>query len=317
MVNEKILVVEDEGIVAMHIQNTLKNLGYTVCGIASSGEEAIEMAKNFSPDIVLMDIVLKGMIDGIEAADHIRKNFDIPAIFLSAYGDESTLNRAKITEPYGYLLKPFKERDLHIAIEIAIYKHGIEARLKAIDRFLSTILKSIGDAIITTDIGGSITFSNSVAGELTGWDMEEAINKNITDVFNIVNQGTHEPFENPAIRIIRDGIDLDLDPDTILLAKDGKEIPVDGRGAPMRDEKGAVEGMIFIFRDITKRKQAQDEVRKLNAELEMRVLERTEELTTRNKELETMIKSSEWRELKMVDLKKKIAQLEKKIGGTA
>ncbi len=254
MVNEKILIVEDEGIVAMHIQNSLKTLGYNVVGIASSGEEAIEMAKKYRPDMVLMDIVLKGMIDGIEAADQIRNNFNIPAVFLTAYGDESTLNRAKITEPFGYLLKPFKERDLHIAIEIAIYKHRIESRLKAIDRFLSTILKSIGDAIITTDTKGLITFSNSAAGVMTGWDMEEAVNKNITDVFNIANERTHVPFENLAAGIIRDGVDLDLPPDTILISRDGKELPIEGRGAPMMDEKGEIEGMIFSFRDTGRRK---------------------------------------------------------------
>lgn len=168
MVNESVLVVEDEGIVTMHIENILKSLGYTVSGTVSSGEEAIEKVKNFRTD--LMDIVLKGKMDGIEAADHIRNNFDVPVIFLTAYGNESTLHRAKITEPYGYLLKPFKERELHIAIEIALYKYGIEARLRYIDHFLTTILQSIGDAIITTDKTGRITFFNYLAGRLTGWE---------------------------------------------------------------------------------------------------------------------------------------------------
>ena len=245
MANESVLVVEDEGIVAMHIENILKSLGYTVSGTFSSGEEAIETAKNFRTDLVLMDIVLKGKMDGIEAADHIRNNFDIPVIFLTAYGDESTLHRAKITEPYGYLLKPFKERELHIAIEIALYKHGIEARLRSIDRFLTTILQSIGDAIITTDLTGRITFFNYLAGRLTGWDPEEAANKNLTDVFNISDEKTHKSIEDPAARIIRDGTSLSLVPYTILISRDGKEIPIDGSGAPLRDEKGAVEGALF------------------------------------------------------------------------
>jgi len=267
MANESVLVVEDEGIVAMHIENILKSLGYTVSGTVSSGEEAIETAKNFRTDLVLMDIVLKGKMDGIEAADHIRNNFDIPVIFLTAYGDESTLHRAKITEPYGYLLKPFKERELHIAIEIALYKHGIEARLRSIDRFLTTILQSIGDAIITTDMTGRITFFNYLAGRLTGWDPEEAASKNLMDVFNISDEKTNKPIKDPAARIIREGIGFSFIPDTILISRDGKEIPIDGSGAPLRDEKGATEGAIFIFRDISERRRAEEEIRKLNAKL--------------------------------------------------
>ena len=96
MVNESVLVVEDEGIVAMHIENILKSLGYTVSGTVSSGEETIEKVKNFRTDLILMDIVLKGKMDGIEAADHIRNNFDVPVIFLTAYGNESTLHRLKL-----------------------------------------------------------------------------------------------------------------------------------------------------------------------------------------------------------------------------
>ncbi|HEX7628286.1 MAG TPA: response regulator [Candidatus Methanoperedens sp.] len=312
MVNEKILVVEDEGIIAMHIQNSLINLGYSVSGLASSGEEAIEMAKNYQPDLVLMDIVLAGKMDGIEAADHIRNNYNMPVIYLTAHGDKSTFHRAKITEPYGYLLKPFKERELHIAIEIALYKYGIEARLKAIDGLLTTILQSIGDAIITTDIKGFIIFLNSVAATLTGWDQEEAEGKNLTDVFNIADDQTNKPIENPVTRINQDGIDHSLPPDTILISRDGNKIPIDGNGAPLRDEKGVVKGAIFIFRDNTERKRAKDEIKKLNAELEKRVFERTEELTTKNKELEIMIKGLVGRELKMVELKKMIHELEDK-----
>ncbi len=273
MVKESVLVVEDEGIVAMHIENVLNTLGYTVSGTVSSGEEAIEKVKNIRTDLVLMDIVLKGKMDGIEAADQIRNNFDIPVIFLTAYGDESTLHRAKITEPYGYLLKPFKERELHIAIEIALYKHAIEARLRSIDRFLTTILQSIGDAIITTDMTGSITFFNYMAGNLTGWDPEEAASKKLSDVFNIFDEKTHKPIKDPAARIIRDGIGFSLVPDTMLISRDGKQIPIDGSGAPLRDEKGAIEGVIFIFRDISERKQAEDEIRKLNAKLENKIKE--------------------------------------------
>ena len=105
-----ILVVEDEGIVAREIQNMLKQRGYTVPAIVDSGEKAIEEAAALHPDLVLMDIVLKGNVDGVEAAEQIRARFDIPVVYLTAHAMESTLQRAKITEPYGYLLKPFDEK---------------------------------------------------------------------------------------------------------------------------------------------------------------------------------------------------------------
>lgn len=121
-----VLVVEDESIVSKDIQHSLKKLGYNVVGASATAEKAIDLAGSENPDIVLMDIMLKGEMNGIEAAGVIREKYSIPVIFLTAYADESTLSKAKITEPYGYILKPFKEIDLHTTIEMAIYKHGKE-----------------------------------------------------------------------------------------------------------------------------------------------------------------------------------------------
>ena len=128
MSNSQILVVEDEGIIAKDIKNTLGLLGYFVVAVASSGEEAIEKAIETHPDLVLMDIVLEGDMDGVEAAEQIRDRFDIPVVYLTAYSDDKTLQRAKITEPYGYILKPFQERELYTTIEMALYKHKIERK---------------------------------------------------------------------------------------------------------------------------------------------------------------------------------------------
>lgn len=136
----KVLVVEDESIVSKDIQNSLVILGYTVVGSAATGERAIELANEVKPDIVLMDIMLKGTMNGIEAADNIRKNLRIPIIFLTAYTDDATLSKAKITEPFGYIIKPFKEIDLHTNIEMAIYKHAKEVEvLKEMDLLHSIV----------------------------------------------------------------------------------------------------------------------------------------------------------------------------------
>lgn len=125
-----ILVVEDESIVAKDIQVCLTKLGYNVVGVFSTGEEAVDAARSLKPDLVMMDIMLKGEMSGVEAADLIRKSNDIPVIFLTAYTDRDTVDKAKETEPYGYIIKPFKEIDIQTAIEIALYKHSKEQAVK-------------------------------------------------------------------------------------------------------------------------------------------------------------------------------------------
>ncbi len=135
-----VLVVEDESIVSKDIQYSLKKLGYNVIGAAATGEKAIELATELKPDIILMDIMLKGDITGIEASAEIKEKLQIPIIFLTAYADESTLAKAKVTEPYAYIIKPFKEIDLHTSIEMALYKHGKELEiLKERDMLYSVV----------------------------------------------------------------------------------------------------------------------------------------------------------------------------------
>jgi len=137
-----VLVVEDESIVSKDIQHSLKKLGYNVVGASATGEMAIELAGKENPDIVLMDIMLKGEMNGIQAAEKIKEKHAIPIIFLTAYADESTLSKAKITEPYGYILKPFKEIDLHTTIEMAIYKHSKEQEIVKERDLLYSIIES-------------------------------------------------------------------------------------------------------------------------------------------------------------------------------
>jgi DNA-binding LytR/AlgR family response regulator len=131
MANTKVFILEDENIVAKDIEQSLKKLGYNVIGIASSGEKVKELLnKGIQPEIFLMDIMIKGEMDGIEVAEYVKEVYNLPVIFLTAYADENTLSKAKITEPYGYILKPFKEIDLHTTIEMALYKHQKTAEMK-------------------------------------------------------------------------------------------------------------------------------------------------------------------------------------------
>jgi two-component system, LytTR family, response regulator LytT len=142
MSKTNILIVEDESIVAKDIQHSLKKLGYVVVGICSTGEDAIKVTEEAKPDLILMDIMLKGDMSGIDAATHIREKYNIPVIYLTAYADESTLSKAKVSEPYGYIIKPFKEIDLHTSIEMAIYKHGKETNVRKERDFLYSIVEN-------------------------------------------------------------------------------------------------------------------------------------------------------------------------------
>lgn len=137
-----VLIVEDESIVAKDIQHSLKKLGYNVLGICSTGEDAVKSVEELGPDIVLMDIMLKGNMSGVDAAAKIRETNNIPVIFLTAYADENTLSKAKVSEPFGYIIKPFKEIDLHTSIEMAIYKHEKESDLKKERDFLYSIVEN-------------------------------------------------------------------------------------------------------------------------------------------------------------------------------
>ena len=144
MSKNNILVIEDEAIVSKDIQQSLKKLGYNVVGSAAMGEKAIALAKEMNPDLVLMDIMLKGEMSGIEAAEQIREQLKIPVIYLTAYADENTLAKAKVTEPYGYIIKPFKEIDLHTSIEMALYKHAKERDVIKERDFLYALVEKSG-----------------------------------------------------------------------------------------------------------------------------------------------------------------------------
>jgi PAS domain S-box-containing protein len=280
MANVKILIVEDEGIEALDLQHRLTGLGYVAPDIVATGEEAITKAGETRPDLIVMDIMLRGEMDGVTAAGQIHDRFDIPVIFITAYADDDTLGRAKITEPYGYLVKPFKEKDLHISIDMALYKHKMERDLKESKKWFATTLSSIGDAVIATDKNGLITFMNQVAEELTGWKMGDGLNKQLTEVFNIINMVTRKPVENPVAKVMREGVTVGLANHTVLIARDGAEIIIDDSAAPIKDDRGNIIGSVLVFRDVTARKQTEVVVRKSRDELQIA-----------NKELEAFIYS--------------------------
>jgi PAS domain S-box-containing protein len=249
----RILVVEDEAIVAMDISVRLRALGYEVVGPASTGADALELAEATRPDLVLMDIMLRGGMDGVEAAQRIREATGAPVVYLTAYADDSTLRRAKVAEPLGYLLKPFEERELRTTIETALYKHRTEVRLRESERWLATTLRSIGDAVIAADERGRVKLINPAAESLTGWPQDEALGRDLGEVFQLADEATGQRVEPstdaaPHTTAARQS-------DVLLLSRDGRSTPVETSASVITDEKGDLRGSVLIFKDISERRR--------------------------------------------------------------
>ena len=238
-----------------------------VCGLVATADDAVQQANETHPDLILMDIRLKGGTDGIAAARQIQARLGTPVVYLTAYADERTLQRAKLTEPFGYLVKPFDQRELHTTIETALYRHEMEVRLRESEAHLSTILKSIGDAIIATDLEGRVMFMNPVAEALTGWQREEALGQDLQAVFYIVNREIGSPIECPVTRALRDQAVVGLEKLVWLVTKDGAQVPIDDSAAPIWDDQGNITGAVLAFRDVTERVLAEEEIRRRNQEL--------------------------------------------------
>ncbi len=261
MANETILIVEDEAITAMDLQNQLTHLGYTVPTYAATGESAIKLARELLPDLILMDIKIKGKIDGITTAQKIKDEIDVPFIFLTAYSDKEMVSRVKVIEPYGYLLKPFDVRELNSVVAIALHKHKVEKQLRESERWLSTTLASIGDAVIATNDSGKIRFMNKTAERLTGWDKNVAVGRDFNEVFIIINETSGEKADSPIPRVIQEGIVVGLANHTILIARDGSHHPIEDSAAPIKDDKGNVIGVVLVFRDVSEKQKATSELK--------------------------------------------------------
>ncbi len=265
---KQILIVEDEIIIAESIQRKLIAMGHAVSAIASSGQEALEWIDKKIPDLILMDIVIHGNMDGIETAGLIHSQYDIPVVYLTAYADEKTLARAKITEPFGYLLKPFKERELQITIEIALYKHEMERKLKESERklreknqWLAAVIESIGDAVIATDPEGNIRLMNPIAEALTGWKLMDAMGKPILSIFNIISEEPEQKIENPVTKAVREDMFYGLADHTLLITRDGMKIPIDIIGSTIRIDGNIILGIVLIFYDIIERMKTNEGIR--------------------------------------------------------
>jgi diguanylate cyclase (GGDEF)-like protein/PAS domain S-box-containing protein len=249
MQKETILIVEDEKIIALDLLRRLEHFGYNVVGTAVDADEAYGLAVESRPSLILMDIMLAGPEDGVSAATRIRKDIGCAIIFLTAYADEATLTRARAAEPYGYVLKPFKERELFTAIDLALYKNEVEQRQRRQERLFSAILHSINDGIIATDTQLNIEFMNTVAEDITGWGEAEARGKPIADVATIKDDQSGRALFDPVF--LSGGEFPFFFTEAHLTNRSGQDIEIDGSLTRIRQEGNSVEGFLLALRDIT------------------------------------------------------------------
>lgn len=265
MTDNRVWIVEDESIVAMDLKSRLESRGYEVLGISGSGEDAVEKIRLHKPDIVLMDIVLKGDMDGIAASGIIKEELGIPVVYLTAYADTKTLERAKQTEPYGYIIKPFKESDVITTLEIALYKASMERKLRESDRWIRTMIQSTGEGIIATDTQGLVKFMNPVAEMLTGYKEKDVIGEPASEIFPLTMEGPGTSSLDPVTEALDDEVSLTSDEDEriILTAKDGTERYVGYIASPIKDDRKKLMGAVLAFRDLTEHIHMEEMVKRV------------------------------------------------------
>jgi PAS domain S-box-containing protein len=258
----RILIVEDELIIARGIQKRLQGMGYDVIDIVPSGEEAIQSATENPPNLVLMDINLQGSMDGIQAAESIRSRLDLPVIYLTAYTDAESLGRAKVTEPFGYIVKPFQDHTLQSAIEMALYKHRMESRLKNSEQWLATTLRSIGDAVVTTDVSGLVSYMNPVAEELIGLSQEDALGRPLGQLLRYRSEISMLTAEEVVARVVGAGETVVLPVDSVLMTESGKTVPIEARLTPISGGREDIQGMVLVMLDVTEQRRTEQALRR-------------------------------------------------------
>jgi two-component system cell cycle sensor histidine kinase/response regulator CckA len=251
----RIMIVEDELIVAQNLENQLKKLGYEVAAAVGSGQEAVKMAAEMKPDLVLMDIKLSGAMDGIDTADQIHTRFQIPVVYLTAYADDETLERAKTTAPFGYILKPFELKKLHSTIEIALYKHQLEKKLRESELRFRTLANSSPVGIFQTDARGNCIYVNKRWCEMAGLSSEQALRMVWVDA---VHPRDRSAISWAWVKMTRSGDEFEQE--FRFYTPAGKTTWVFGHAAALKSDSGEYMGYIGTITDITVRKKLEDEL---------------------------------------------------------
>ncbi len=244
--SSRILIVEDERITAEDLHDILTELGYTVTAIVSSGAEAIQQAERNPPDLALMDIRIKGDMDGTETARILNDRFDIPVVYLTAHADRETLQRAKRAKPLGYIVKPFQESELQASVEIALHKHQQDKLARGRAQHLTDLLSAMILGVISVDQSEIVLIFNSSAEKLTGFEESEAVGGPVQKVFRLSDTRTGEAIDLPMAQVLGNMTMAEIN-DKWLISKDGTRNMVAGNISPLRGAKGAPIGAVIVF----------------------------------------------------------------------
>ena len=251
----KILVVEDEAITREVLVEQLADLGYEVAGATAFGAEAVQLVADTQPNLVLMDIKLRSSdVDGITAANRIREEFAVPVVYLTAHSDADTLKRAKLTEPFGYIVKPFNERSLQAAIEVALYKHQMEQRRIQDKQFLEMLLQSMGDGVVATNHAGAITYMNPSAERITGWPQPEATGQGIEQVVQLVDEASGQAIPHPVREVLETGQVVYLNDYVALITRNGDRKSIADSVSPLHHEAAPI-GAVMVVTDVSDRRR--------------------------------------------------------------
>ncbi|HCN78908.1 MAG TPA: hypothetical protein DIT13_17165 [Verrucomicrobiales bacterium] len=240
----RILIVENEGLVGCDMAGCLNDWGCRVVGTCASGEEALRLNRELRPDLVLMDVHLDGTMDGIETARRLREQGPVAVVYATACADLDTVNRARDTDPYGYLLKPFNHDDMRLTVDVAVTRLQKERERHLREQRCFEAFQSLADGVIAADLAGVITFMNAAAARVTGWERSQAVSRSLHEVFRIY-QASGEPA---MVELTGGGANAER---TVwLTTHDGSRVPIQDRSAPLRDEAGQLTGVVILFRSL-------------------------------------------------------------------
>jgi CheY-like chemotaxis protein len=251
--NGKILIVEDEPIVALDLQQELEQFGCEVVALAQSADEALMSVEESQPDLALMDLHIVGSLDGIQTARLLRDAYQVPSIFLTAYSDDATIARAVREMPYGYLTKPFQTRELKATLQVALHKAKVDAGLRKAHGKISTSVDGMNEALLTVTLNGDIQFMNSAAERLTGRSREQAAECHLREVLDL-RDTRNRPISMPA----RHGLSGPIEEFGLSLAQPGKPpLLVDLTISPFADAAGVQTGYVLTLRKADERVRSQ------------------------------------------------------------
>lgn len=254
----KIVVVEDEGLIAADLESRLKAEGYSVPGTADSAAKALPLIRQSSPDLVLMDIRIKGHVDGIDVAEKVRQELDVPVVYLTAYEDRETLARASRTQAYGYIKKPIASSSLRGSIEMALAKHRHERDVRAQRDWLAASFGSVPYAVLVVDGAGRVTYINSLAESLAGRNSEQSLGHTSRELLRLYYRESGKPLEDFVQIAMLGGETVPFPKDVWLKGADGRSYAVEGSVAP-RWREGRIEGAVVAFNDATGRRFAAEQ----------------------------------------------------------